>query len=143
METKHPLASKTVWLQIVTVLSLLVPSVREWLGENPVEFISVLAAANVLVRFVTRGKVSVFSADNGEKTVSGGSGGLPLLIVGTAAAGLCFTALPSCSALSGLPFRATVQVEEGVLSYSSKGGLEMEYRPGYGEMPKVYRKSAK
>lgn len=144
MDTKHALASKTVWVQIVTVLSLLVPVVRDWLASNPVEFVSVLAAVNVIVRFVTRGKVSVFAADaTGEKTVGGGSGGLPLLIVWGTAAGLCFTALPSCSAFEGLPLKFTAQLEEGALSYSSKGGLQMEYRPGYGEMPAVYRKSAK
>ena len=139
METKHPLASKTVWLQIVTVLSLLVPAVREWLVANPVEFVSVLAAANVIVRFVTRGKVSVFSADseNGEKTAGGGSGGLPLLIVGTAAAGVCFTALPSCSALKEMPMRLTAEVDAGRVSYSSKAGLEVAYRP------QIERKSAK
>ena len=142
MDTKHALASKTVWVQIVAVLSLLVPVVRDWLASNPVEFVAVLAAVNVIVRFVTRGKISVF-AETGEKTVGGGSGGLPLLIVWGTAAGLCFTALPSCSALAGLPIKFTAQLEEGALSYSSKGGLEMEYRPGYGEMPAVYRRGNK
>jgi hypothetical protein len=144
MDTKHALASKTVWVQIVAVLSLLVPVVRDWLASNPVEFVAVLAAVNVIVRFITRGKISVFAAGNAaEEKTAGGSGGLPLLIVWGTAAGLCFTALPSCSALAGLPIKFTAQLEEGALSYSSKGGLQMEYRPGYGEMPEVYRKSAK
>jgi hypothetical protein len=47
--------------------------------------------------------------------------------------------LPSCSALSGLPIKVTAQVEEGALSYSSKGGIEMEYRHGYGQMPDRYK----
>jgi hypothetical protein len=65
--------------------------------------------------------------------------GIPvwLGLIGTAVA--LGGALPSCSALSGLPIKATVQVEEGALSYSSKGGLEMEYRPGYGQMPEHYK----
>jgi len=145
MNTKHALASKTVWVQIMAVLSVLVPVVREWLLANPVEFVAVLGAVNVIVRFITQGKISVFAAGNAaeEKTAGGGSGGLLLLIVWGTAAGLCFTALPSCSSLQGLPIKFTAQVEEGALSYSSKGGLEMEYRPGYGQMPEVYRRGNK
>ena len=91
----------------------------------------------ILGRLVLSLTAKVFRSGAGESGNRGGSGDLPLvLILGTGAAfmGLC---LPSCS--PGLPIKATVQVEEGALSYSSKGGLEMEYRPGYGRMPEVYR----
>lgn len=65
--------------------------------------------------------------------------GIPvwLGIAGTAAA--VVGSLPSCSALSGIPYKFTAQVEEGALSYSSKGGIEMEYRAGYGQMPERYK----
>jgi hypothetical protein len=57
------------------------------------------------------------------------TGLLPLVLL---AAVLC---LPSC----GIPLKATLRLEEGALSYSSKGGLEMAYAPGHGEMPAIYR----
>jgi hypothetical protein len=69
--------------------------------------------------------------------------GLPVWVVMGAAAGLFAAALPSCGSngeYTGPPVKATFQLKEGALSYSSKGGLEMEYRPGYGEMPDAYRK---
>jgi len=73
----------------------------------------------------------------GELENGGSSGGANLLLmIGTMAV---LGGLPSCQSLSGLPIKATVQLEEGALSYSSKGGLEMEYRPGYGQMPDHYR----
>lgn len=48
--------SRTLWINIVALLSLLVPSVRDWLESNPVEFTAALGAVNVLLRFVTVGK---------------------------------------------------------------------------------------
>jgi hypothetical protein len=51
--------------------------------------------------------------------------------------------LPSCAAVSGMPIKASLKLKEGRLSYSSKGGIEMQYRPGYGRMPAVYAASAK
>ncbi|MBS5509392.1 MAG: hypothetical protein KHX31_12240 [Akkermansia sp.] len=48
--------SRTLWINVAALLSLLVPAVRDWLTANPVEFTSVLGAINVLLRFVTVGK---------------------------------------------------------------------------------------
>lgn len=48
--------SRTLWINVVALLSLLVPSVRDWLESNPVEFTAALGAVNVLLRFVTVGK---------------------------------------------------------------------------------------
>ena len=79
----------------------------------------------------------LFRTGSGELENGGPSGGAGLLLMITAVA--LGGALPSCQALSGLPIKATFQLEEGALSYSSKGGLEMEYRPGYGQMPDHYR----
>jgi hypothetical protein len=50
--------------------------------------------------------------------------------------------LPSCS-LGGMPVTVSALLPEGKLSYSSKGGLNMEYNPGFGQMPEVYRGSNK
>ena len=79
----------------------------------------------------------ILRTGSGELENGGPSGGAGLLmIIGTMAV---LGGLPSCSIPPGFPIKATVQLEEGALSYSSKGGLEMEYRPGYGQMPDYYR----
>ena len=79
----------------------------------------------------------VLRTGSGELENGGPSGGAGLLLMITAVA--LGGALPSCQSLSGMPIKATFQLEEGALSYSSKVGLEMEYRPGYGQMPDHYR----
>ena len=57
---KSLLQSKTFWVQVVTFAAAFVPAVQEWLTANPEQFIGALAAVNVIVRFVTKGKVSLF-----------------------------------------------------------------------------------
>lgn len=72
--SKGILRSKTVWLQILVVLMALIPAVQKWIAANPVEFASALGAAGVLVRFVTSGRVSLFSDDaSGGGSVTGGN----------------------------------------------------------------------
>lgn len=91
MPTKSPLKSKTIWLQIVAVLSVLIPPVQEWMAANPVEFVSVLGALGVVVRFATSGKVSMFADGDG------GSGGSSLPLIVALTAGAAVLSLPSCS----------------------------------------------
>lgn len=96
-------------------------------------------AAVVVARLAMPALNKIFRLSAGEGSGTG-SGGISLLAIGglglsTAAVGM----LPSCSALGSLPVRATVQLDEGALSYSSKRGLEMEYRPGFGHAPDYYR----
>lgn len=134
MINKPILKSKTFWVQVAALAAVFFPPVQEWLAKNPVEFVAVLGAVNVLVRFLTSGKISILGDTDGGQA----NGWAWTLIAG----GLCTAAagtLPSCSPGGSLPIKASVLLEEGRLSYSSKGGLEMEYRPGYGEMPAVYR----
>lgn len=78
--SKSILRSKTLWVQVLTVVMALVPAVQQWIKANPVEFLSVLAAVNTLVRFVTSGVVTIFPEDdgasgNGSATGTGVSGG--------------------------------------------------------------------
>ena len=124
MNTKSIFLSKTFWVQVVTVVSLAFPQVRTWLEANPVEFVAVLAALNLLVRFATSGKISIFGAGEPDDDKSGGLGGLPLWIVlGTAA---CLGGLPSCSAIPvGTPVKFSLIAPDGAVSYSAKGGLEV------------------
>lgn len=107
--SKNILLSKTFWLQVVALASMLFPPVRAWVESNPVAFVSALGALNVLLRFVTSGEVS-FSPPADDKdfpeTMDGdgtddrtaGSGGTMLLLVGSLAGLWSF--LPSCSASS-------------------------------------------
>lgn len=71
----------------------------------------------------------IFRSETGED--AGGLGGLPLLVVIGAAAGLLGTALPSCApgdvaALRGIPIKGCIQTDDGTVCYSSKGGLSYE-----------------
>lgn len=71
---KSVLRSRTVWLQLLTLVASLVPAVQGWLVANPVEAAAVLAALNVLVRFTTRGRIYLFSREGGDaERVSGGA----------------------------------------------------------------------
>lgn len=74
--------SKTIWLNLLAVLSMILPAVGQWVKDNPVDFIGALGALNVLVRFATRGKVTVFTDDNdasgnGSSAGMGAGGGKP------------------------------------------------------------------
>ena len=69
--------SRTFWVNLVALLSLIVPAVRDWLAANPVEFVSALGAVNVLLRFVTAGKYEIkeFPDDSEEeKETASGTG---------------------------------------------------------------------
>lgn len=63
---KSPAKSKTIHFQILTILSVLVPGVKDWLVNNPEAFLSLLTAANVILRLVTKGplKMSVGSSNS-------------------------------------------------------------------------------
>jgi hypothetical protein len=90
--TKPFWQSKTVWVQVLAVLSMLIPAVGAWVASNPVEFVAVLAAVNTVVRFATSGKVSIFqddsANDSGGKSGGGSGGSWLLAMMATAAGGL-------------------------------------------------------
>ena len=98
MNSKTILRSKTFWLQMVAVAASFCPPVGVWVAANPVGALAALGAANILVRFVTKGSVTLFPSDE-DGSVGGGNGlGGPLLrllmITLTAAA---LVGLPSCA----------------------------------------------
>ena len=86
--------SKTVWLQVVALLATFFPQVRDFISGNPVEVVAALAAANVLMRFATRGAVGLTDS-SGEETHGGGSWWNPLVVamVGLGALGLAHPVL--------------------------------------------------
>lgn len=131
---KSILLSKTFWLQVIAVLSVFFPPVRSWIAGNPESAVSFLAAANVIVRFVTSGKVSFFPPEGVEKP-SGTAGGLNLLWI----AGLGMTvgfigcSLPSCTPAQlavarAIPIRIGLDTPDGSLGYSSKSGIDVRAR---------------
>lgn len=94
---KSILRSKTFWLQIIAVASSFYPPVGVWVAANPVGALSALGGLNILVRFVTKGQITIFPGDEPDVGNSGGLGGLPLrlLLLVLTAAGLL--GLPSCA----------------------------------------------
>jgi hypothetical protein len=98
MNSKTIFRSKTFWLQLVAVAASFYPPVGVWVAANPVGALAALGAANVLVRFVSKGTVTLFPADDAGNVGSGnGLGGslLRLLMITFTAAAL--VGLPSCS----------------------------------------------
>lgn len=67
--------SRTFYVNLAALLSLLLPSVREWLENNPVDFVAALGGVNVLLRFVTCGKYQISSDNDDSDTASGDGGG--------------------------------------------------------------------
>ena len=65
--------SRTFWINLAALLSLLLPSVREWLENNPVDFVTALGGVNVLLRFITYGKHQI-SSDNDDSESGTGDG---------------------------------------------------------------------
>ena len=64
--------SKTVWLNVLALLSMAVPAVREWVAKNPVEPLAVFTALGVILRFVTSGRISIFGEDDDSAGTSTG-----------------------------------------------------------------------
>lgn len=70
-ESAKPIfSSKTFWVQVLAIVSALFPAVRQFIAGNPVEFIAMLAAVNVIVRFGTSGRVSILP-DSSADVLSG------------------------------------------------------------------------
>lgn len=125
---KSILRSKTFWLQMLALGAAFFPGVQAWIAANPVDAVGVLAAANVIVRFITSGQVTLFSEE-----VDGGSSGGVMLLLGMGTAVGIMGALPSCTAsqveaLRGVPVRIGIEGRDAAASYSSKGGLVISAR---------------
>lgn len=104
--------SKTFLVNVIVLLSMFFPAVREWAAAEPEAPVIILAFVNLVLRTVTRQAVR-FSKDEttGIGGASGGSGGiLPLALFLMGAACL----LPSC-ARSGYPLDASIfyRVDDG------------------------------
>lgn len=121
--SKSFLKSKTFWLNALAVVSTLIPAVGEWVEANPVEILAVLAAVNVLLRFVTSGKISLGWDSDG---ASGKASGL-LLALGCTGLAVSGFSLTSCS---HLPEGMTGSIYYLDSNTGAKGGLN--FRDGKG-----------
>jgi hypothetical protein len=94
---KSVFLSKTLWVQILALAALLSPEVRGWVSDNPVDFAAAWAGLNILLRFLTSGKLSL-AGGQAEKDDDQGRGGsvLPLLVFMGLLAGVGGL-LPACS----------------------------------------------
>jgi len=106
---KNILRSVTFWVQLLAIAAALFPPVQAWIAANPVDFVSVLAAVNLIVRFVSSGKV-ILLTKAGEN--SGGPSGVASLlglgVIGMGTAAVALAALPSCSSTGDYPLSATL-----------------------------------
>jgi len=132
MNTKSILQSKTVWLQLIAFAAAFFPPVQAFLVANPVTSVAVLSSVNILVRFVTNGKIAIFA--DGTDPSANSSGGAPAwalaILTGTTAAGLGLS-LPSCSpamvdTLKSIPIAGRLVTAYGTASYSSTSGLAVD-----------------
>ena len=92
MNTKPLYQSRTIWVQLLAVVSALFPPVADWIAGNPESFVGVFAALNVLIRFITSGRVEVFGKSGGAALVA---------LVGFGFLALAASSLTSCHGLAG------------------------------------------
>ena len=120
---KSPLASRTIWIQILTLLSAFFPLVQEWISTNPVQVVSVFTSINVLVRFITKDKI---------KILGGSAGGVVNLVLGFfGLAALAFVSVGSLTSCSDYGVRGSVHLRDD--QTGAKGGLE--FVPGAPPLP--------
>ena len=98
MNSKTISQSKTFWVQVIAMAASFFPPVGAWVAANPVAAVSALGGLNILVRFVTHGKVTIFPGDSMDDGTGNGLGGplVKLLLIGVMTTAL-MGALSSCS----------------------------------------------
>lgn len=66
--------SYVLWTNLAALASMLLPSVRDWLANNPIEFTAALTAVNTLLGFASRGTIQLTGQDgqSGQSAVPAG-----------------------------------------------------------------------
>lgn len=59
MINEKPWLSKRVWLNVVMALAGFFPSIQNFLSDNPQAVMLVFSAANILLTFITKDKISL------------------------------------------------------------------------------------
>ncbi len=128
MQTKPLYQSKTLWVQLIAVLSILFPAVQEWVAKNPVEITAIFTAVNTLVRFFTQDKIKPFKSESGINLPV-----LGILVVGLGFIGLSLTSCtPTAYQVNTLPYAEQIENSpESVMVKSEHvtpiGGFQAEF----------------
>lgn len=56
---KKPWQSKTNWVALVTAVMSFFPSIGDWVANHPEIFMQAVAGITVVLRWITKGKISV------------------------------------------------------------------------------------
>ena len=76
--TKTPwYLSYVLWTNLAALASMLLPSVRDWLANNPIEFTTALTAVNTLLGFISRGTIQLPGQDGQSGQSANLAGALP------------------------------------------------------------------
>ena len=76
--TKTPwYLSYVLWTNLAALASMLLPSVRDWLANNPIEFTTALTAVNALLGFISRGTIQLTGQDGQSGQSANLAGALP------------------------------------------------------------------
>lgn len=76
--TKTPwYLSYVLWTNLAALASMLLPSVRDWLANNPIEFTTALTAVNTLLGFISRGTIQLTGQDSQSGQSANLAGALP------------------------------------------------------------------
>lgn len=119
--------SKTFWLQVAALVCAMFPAVQDWLVKNPVQFVAVLGALNVIMRFATSGNVSILD----DRPPVNGIGFWFSLAIGLGCGTALASGLVSCSAdqlaaARAVPVKACYVTNKGKVCYSNVEGLSAE-----------------
>jgi hypothetical protein len=61
MNTKNIFTSKTMAAQAITAAAALIPQVREFVAAHPGETLVILSLVNAGLRWITKGRVALFT----------------------------------------------------------------------------------
>ena len=76
--TKTPwYLSYVLWTNLAALASMLLPSVRDWLANNPIEFTTALTAVNTLLGCISRGTIQLTGQDGQSGQSANLAGALP------------------------------------------------------------------
>lgn len=59
MPAKKPWFSKSIWVNVIIACSAFVPGINQWLVAHPEFFVAFFAVVNVLLRFISKGAISM------------------------------------------------------------------------------------
>jgi hypothetical protein len=58
-ENKKIWQSKTNWVALIVAISAFIPSVSNWIGQNPTAFAEIVAGLMMVLRMISKGKIDI------------------------------------------------------------------------------------